>query len=330
MDIPLTSPVALFIFNRPSHTESVFKQIARARPQKLFIVGDGPRPHAPQDYALVQECRELVSMVDWECEVMSNYSQVNLGCRNRVSTGLDWVFLHTDEAIILEDDCLPSQDFFKFTSQMLERFRGDTRVASIAGTNPVSSSEMKSDHYLFSVFPAVWGWATWSRVWKNYDPEIRNWVKERNSGFLDRILQTKKGVRYWTQALDSITKRGFDTWDFQFTFMAWENRMLTVVPSCNLVSNIGFGPEATHTVNNSSPFANQLTRPMKLPVVEKFEVSRDLRFDFEVEQLKYSRSITSFLTVQVFQMLPGAVQRLIMRMYLRTSALHKLIFSIQK
>lgn len=263
-DWKLTSPVAFVIFNRPQTTRRVFEEIRRAQPPKLFVICDGARSGRPQEAQLCQEARAVIQGVDWPCEVMTNYSDVNLGCRDRVASGIDWVFSLAEEAIILEDDCVPDPSFFRFCSELLERYRTDERIGTIAGTNLQAGRVRGEASYYFSKYTRVWGWATWRRAWAHYDRAASQWPEVLRSGALDALTLPAERI-YWERALDGVYRRAIDTWDYQLTLSSWTQSMLTVVPSCNLISNIGFGPEATHTTEVGA-LANLPTAPVAFPL----------------------------------------------------------------
>jgi hypothetical protein len=242
----LTAPVALLIFNRPQTTRRVFQEIRKARPPRLLIVADGPRLDRPHEAQLCRETRAIIESVDWPCEVLTDYSEVNLGCRERVASGLDWVFSRVKESIILEDDCLPHPSFFRYCDELLTRYRDDRRVGTITGTNLQSGTVRGSASYYFSKYPCVWGWASWERAWVHYDASASVWPEFQSSGALRAWTQTSERI-YWERAFDGVYRRAIDTWDYQLALACWAQSMLSVVPNHNLISNIGFGADATHT-----------------------------------------------------------------------------------
>lgn len=159
-EFQLTTPVAFIIFNRPDTTEKVFAEIAKAKPPKLLVIGDGPRVSRQGEAEKVAAARSIIQCVDWDCEVQTNFSDVNLGCKRRVSSGIDWVFEQVEEAIILEDDCLPDPTFFRFCEELLARYRHDQRIGMISGDNFQFGSRRNDDSYYFSKYVHIWGWAT--------------------------------------------------------------------------------------------------------------------------------------------------------------------------
>jgi len=241
----LRTPVALLIFNRPQPTARVFEAIAQAKPQQLLVVADGPR--TPGEADLCRQTRSVIDQIDWDCELLTNYSEHNLGCRNRVASGLDWVFSETEEAIILEDDCIPSPSFFSFCEVLLERYRHDERIMHISGDNFQFGKQRTRHSYYFSKYNHIWGWASWRRAWKLYDVTMKTWPEYRDEGLLTAVCENPQERTYWTQAFDRVYNNQIDTWDYQWTYTCWANHGLSVLPNVNLVTNVGFGPDATHT-----------------------------------------------------------------------------------
>lgn len=246
----MDTPVAFFVFNRPATTQRVFDAIATARPRTLLVVADGPRSDRASDAEGCAVTRAITDQIDWPCDVRRLYAQSNLGCRARVSSGLDWVFSQVEEAIILEDDCVPSPEFFQFCSLLLDRHRGDERVMHIGGTS-FQRDNMRTPHsYYFSKYTHIWGWATWRRAWAAYDVSLQLWPTLRTSPLIADWFDSPLEQTFWTRVFDEL-HAGANTWDGQWTFACWANRGLGIVPAKNLVSNIGFGADATHTTQES-------------------------------------------------------------------------------
>ena len=237
-DWQLKTPVAFIIFNRPDTTERVFSEIAKAKPPKLLIVADGPRPDRLGEAEKCLATRAIVERVDWRCEVLTNYSDVNLGCKNRVASGLDWVFEQVPEAIILEDDCVPDPDFFRYCEIMLMQYRTDTRIMMICGTNYLQCLPDLTESYFFTNYYPVWGWATWKRAWKHYDIDIKAWDFLKKKRQLQWIFGNTKIPSYYENMFELIPN-GFDTWDIQWWFACLFQHGLAIVPKGNLISNIG-------------------------------------------------------------------------------------------
>lgn len=267
------APVAFLIFNRPNETARVFERIRQARPRTLLVIADGPRDDAEHD--LVERTRAVVQKIDWSCDVRINASATNLGCRKRVSSGLDWVFNEVNEAIILEDDCLPDPTFFRFCDEMLDRYRDEARVMHVGGTNFQLGQRPTRDSYYFSAINQIWGWATWSRAWReHYDVNMSRWSEARDTNLLADLIGGEIAAKVRT-GFDGVHAGKVDTWDNQWTFAMWLAQGLAVLPSVNLISNIGFGPHATHTKKANSAIANQPTEPVEFPLKHPATIERN-------------------------------------------------------
>lgn len=272
--------VVFIIFNRPDTTRRVFEAIAAAKPSRLLIVADGPRADRPGERELCHEARAVVEQIGWPCDVRRNYSDVNLGCRDRVASGLDWVFDQTEEAVILEDDCVPSSTFFRFARELLDRYRNDNRVMAIGGSSFQPTPPADDASYYFSRYFHCWGWATWKRAWQRYDVDMNQWPSVYGMDWLLKVLeQDEGGAGYWAKQFDDARRGVLNTWDYQFVFAAWCAGAFTILPARNLVSNIGFGPDATHTVDGCSPHSQRPTWPMQFPLRHPAAVSRDIVCD---------------------------------------------------
>ena len=260
----ISTPIALLIFNRPQLTARVLEILRQVRPATLLVVADGPRSDRPGEAALCQQTRAMIERVDWPCEILRHYADQNLGCRRRVASGLDWVFSRVERAIILEDDCLPDPSFFQFCEAMLDRYRDDQRVMAISGDNFQGDRPVTEDSYYFSRYPHIWGWATWRRAWQHYDLAMADWPALRDRGWLFKLLRDQASAQYWTNIFQG-SYEGFDTWDYAWVFACWRRGGLTILPARNLVSNAGFGEQATHT-KGDSPLANLPAETLAFPL----------------------------------------------------------------
>lgn len=265
-DFKLATPVAFLIFNRPDTTQRVFAGIAKARPPKLLVVGDGPRDSRPGEAEKVDATRAIMSRVDWPCEVLTNFSDINLGCKKRVSSGLDWVFEQVPEAIILEDDCLPHPTFFQFCEELLICYRDDQRIGMISGDNFQFGHRLNDDSYYFSNINHIWGWASWRSRWQHdYDVTIQHWPIIRDEGRIKDWYGSKVMQDTFHKTFENVYKGTIDTWDYQWNFGSRLNGRIAIMPHVNLISNIGFGAEATHTTGGSR-LANITVAAMQFPL----------------------------------------------------------------
>jgi hypothetical protein len=276
------------IFNRPDETERVFNEIARARPRQLLVVADGPRPGNTGDPERCAATRAIVERVDWDCEVLRNYSDVNLGVGLRPASGLRWVFEKVEEAIIFEDDCLPHPTFFRFCDELLEKYRDDERIMHIAGANWYFSKTQRPFSYFFSCYSYNCGWASWRRAFRHYDPDIKLWPTLRDTSWLLDILGDPRAVEFWTAKFDLICATGIENngWDWPWLFACWAHRGLSILPSTNLITNIGFNENATHSTQSDDERADVPTLEMRFPLSHPDYMARDTEVDqFIVRQV---------------------------------------------
>lgn len=257
MNDAASPPILFLIFNRPDTTSRVFEAIRKARPSRLYIAADGARRDKSGEAEKVHEVRQVVTQVDWTCDVFTLYRDENLGCKRAVSSAINWFFECEESGIILEDDCLPHDDYFMYCGQLLERYRYDERIGVICGTALCDLRESKltwnDEDYIYTRYPSVWGWATWRRVWKEYDVKISNWPTQQRD--ISALTHNKKLARINSNLFDRVYANEIDTWDYQVSYLLWTTSRLAIVPRFNLVENVGFGPEATHTTNADHPIA---------------------------------------------------------------------------
>lgn len=266
MSLP-TPPVLLIVFNRPLQTRRTFEAIRQARPERFYVAADGPRPNTPNDQSLCSEVRKIVMDIDWECYSHTLFRSDNLGCRDAVSSAISWFFKHEPEGIILEDDCLPHQTFFPYCSELLEKFRDDKRVAAISGDGALSASGIVNSSYTFSRYPLVWGWATWRRAWALYESDMSSWSSVRETDWLEVFLGGDRTMAQYRAALfDSVKSRSLDTWDAIWLYSCWRNDMVAALPKYNIVKNIGFGTDATHTRQHSNWRSDLPLQAMPFPL----------------------------------------------------------------
>ncbi|HEY0177078.1 MAG TPA: nucleotide-diphospho-sugar transferase, partial [Pedobacter sp.] len=234
------SPVLFLIFNRPDTTSRVFREIRAARPARLYIAADGPRTDRENEELLCNETLTIVSQIDWDCKVEKLIRTSNLGCKDAVSSAIDWFFENEEEGIILEDDCLPSKSFFYYCDTLLEKYRSDTRIRHIAGCNLQKGRKWGQASTYFANQTHVWGWATWKRVWKDYDKDLKLYRDEEVAEKLGQIFTDPFVIHDWTKIFKEVKAGKIDTWDFQLAFTNYFNNSLSINPNVNLISNIGF------------------------------------------------------------------------------------------
>lgn len=271
----MKKPIVFIIFNRPDTTKIVFDKIRMYQPKRLFVIADGPRLNKTGEKELCQEARNIVQ-VDWDCEVEFIYSDENLGCQKRITSGLDTVFMKVEQAIILEDDCVPHPDFFPYCEEMLEIYKDNERIMAISGNNFQSGEFELESSYYFSVFPHCWGWATWRRAWDKMDVEMTEWPTIKENNDFNKYFYDLYVNKYWTEIFDNTYEGNIDSWAYPWTFSCWNNNGLTILPAKNLVNNIGFSINATHTKFKDSKLLNRIAQALKFPLEhpKKIEVNK--------------------------------------------------------
>jgi hypothetical protein len=291
----MDTPVALIIFNRPAATARVLEQIALARPKTLLVIADGPRPDRVGEAAACAATRALIERVDWACEVVTHYSDVNLGVGVRPATGLRWVFTQVQEAIVLEDDCVPHPSFFPFCQELLERYRDDERVMHISGDNWGFTTRPEPHSYFFSTYCYSCGWATWRRAFQHYDPQLTLWPALRDTPWMFDLLGDREAVEFWQEKFDLVHRDGIARhgWDWPWLFACWAHRGLSILPSVNLITNIGFGQDATHTTRADDERAFVPAVEMRFPLGHPPHLTRHVDADRRiVEQVGLVRQPT--------------------------------------
>ncbi len=319
----IKSPVVFMVFNRPSVTEAVFARIAAAKPGRLLVIADGPRSHVAGEDEKCREVRSIVQRIDWPCALSVNFAETNLGCRNRISSGLDWVFAQEERAIILEDDCKPAPSFFRYCDELLEKYRDEPKIMTVCGSNWLR--ETPSEHsYVFTRHCSIWGWATWRRAWSTYDVNLRSWPEKKLEDPFAHLL-SRKEAKALTRTLDNLAdknpaNRTFNTWDFQWFYNCYIHGGLAITPAANLISNIGFVADATHTASLASKLANIPARDVQFPLKHPQDI--DLSLDFE--KAYYKKLIRKEFSDRVRNFFRRAKKRLRKIGVMRESAVRRL------
>ncbi len=289
-------PVLLIFFTRPDTFEKVFEAVKKARPSKLFLACDGPRENRPDDIEKIEECKRIASNVDWECEVHTNYSDVNLGCGVRPQSAISWALSIVDRIVILEDDCIPDETFFPYMAELLEKYKDDERIGMVSGLNHLRTWNCDKYSYCFTKTAAIWGWGTWARVWKDYDytvasldsPYVQNLIKKQIT--FNRAKDAK--VKLWLKTTERVKNgENISYWDSQFGYLKMYKGYLSIVPRTNLIHNIGVGESSTHANSNiSSKWQKGMlhfipTEPIESPLIHPDFVMCDTEYDDTVDKI---------------------------------------------
>jgi hypothetical protein len=293
----LTTPILYIAFNRPEITKISFDVLRKVQPKTLYISCDGPRLQIDGEDTKCNIVKKIVTNIDWDCDVKYKFNDINLGCKNSVKNAIDWLFDNEEFGIILEDDVLPTNEFFLFCEVMLKHFVDDKRIGIISGCNLLSKDELNIYSYLYSKYPNIWGWATWKRVWLQYDVNMNGYIDFLNNNLLDTILPNFKLFKpYWKIQLDSVFYNRVDTWDFQFYFMMWKNNYLTILPTNNQIINLGYNKEATHTNGNIPSFIlNLKSSIITFPISHNLNVKQNLILDTEISKIVYQINFFTIL-----------------------------------
>ena len=283
----MTPPVLFIIFNKREETKRVFNIIKNQQPNQLFIAADGPRAEKEGEAETCRYVREWVlSQIDWECEVKTFFRDQNVGCGRGPSEAISWFFEHVSEGIILEDDCLPNDTFFRFSGELLERYRNNPKISIISGNNfqIVQPMPLETDYY-FSLFPSSNGWATWKRSWDGFDYHISDWPRTNKRKLAEFLFREKQYSHWWIDFFDRFyTFKPNDTWDYQFHYNCMVRNQWAVIPKANLVKNIGYGPNATHSQDPNSYFANVPTYELSFPLKHPQQFVRNYEADIFIQQ----------------------------------------------
>lgn len=286
------SPILFLTFNRLDTTKKVFEVIKQVKPPKLYLASDGARVNKSGEKEVVESVRNfLLNNINWQCEVKTLFREQNLGCGKAVSSAINWFFENEEMGIILEDDCLPSISFFRFCDELLLRYKDEQRIMHISGDNFQDGISRGDGSYYFSQISHVWGWAAWRRAWKLYDFEMKSLNNFINYKIYKNIWKQNKVQKYWLKQFKNVSLGKIDTWDYQWNYCLIVNNGLSILPNINLVENIGFNSEATHTSNSKlkMPSANEIKFPLTHP---QFFVP-DLEADTYTFNKHYQQSLLS-------------------------------------
>lgn len=280
MQTNFSAPILFLIFNRPDTTQRVFDKIKKQKPAKLYVASDGPRKNKEGEKELCDETRKIIKQVDWNCEVKTLFRQENLGCKKAVSSAIDWFFENEEMGIILEDDCLPDQSFFGYCAELLEKYRDDERIMMISGDNFQNGIKRGDGSYYFSKSIHIWGWATWKRAWKKYDADIKTFPLFKKQNRISSIVNGKTNQLAWLANFEAVFEKRLDTWDYQWTYAIWANGGLGILPNINLISNIGFRIDATHTRSEDNKYANMKTDRLEKIIHPTFTIEDKIADDY--------------------------------------------------
>jgi len=267
----LQTPVSVFFYRRPDHLRQVMAKVREARPAILFGISDGSKPRKESIRRGVEESRKVFrEMIDWPCQWELLERESNLGSYLSVSGGLDWVFDRVGETIVLEDDTVPDPSFFRFTAELLKKYREDSKVGAVCGNNYDDSRDWPGEaSYRFTRYHHSWGWGTWKRAWQYFDREEKLLAEVPRIKKENWMKLSLREWAYWERCFQRTYARKLDAWDYRWTLSLWKQQMICIIPRVNLVKNIGFDAQATHTVERDfADLAMHITQEISFPLVE--------------------------------------------------------------
>ena len=301
----LSVPISFHIFNRPDSTRKVFEAIRSVRPEKLFVTADGPRADIASDAQKCSETRAIIDSIDWDCDLVTRFSDENRGSFESTSEGMTRVFQEVDRAIFLEDDCIPHPTFFRYCHELLDYYENDERVALIAGTNFLFGKHATPYSYHFSRYTHMWGWAAWKRTWDKVDLEMQNWPAFRDAGGLNARFRNKHEILYWQGIMQGMYEgKTGPHWDYLLILSMFINNSLAVKPAVNLINNSGFGEESTH-FRSKTLMHEVATTAMEFPLSHPPGINRHVAADDYVEARVFSRGWRYLLASQILKRLPA-------------------------
>ena len=287
------TPILFIIFNRPEETQLVFNEIKKIKPKQLFVVADGPRNESEK--IKCSQTQAIINQIDWNCDIKTNYSEQNLGCKRRVASGIDWFFKNVEQGIILEDDCVPSEQFFWFCQELLNYYKTDKKVMHISGSNmQKGKNKTKASYYFSKKQIHVWGWATWKEAWGKYDIKMVNWPNYKKSKKYKNLFNNQIERKEKTKIMDKTFQGKVDTWDHQWAFACFFNEGMGIIPNSNLISNIGFNDKATHSKNKNNILNNLSRETIDWPLIHPKDKELNPPADNLTFQLSIKNKFSNF------------------------------------
>ena len=285
------TPILFLIFNRPDTTKKVFEIIRQIQPKYLYVAADGPRENIHGEVEICQETRNVVlKHIDWDCKLVTRLNNNNLGCGKNVSGAISWFFENVEQGIILEDDCVPSLSFFNFCENLLDKYKGQENIYMISGSN-FQNKVYGNASYFFSEYGHVWGWATWRRAWNKYAYSVKVFNENAIKKSLAAHFKKQLEFEYWYSIYVKMKKELIDTWDYQWHIAIWINNGISITPNKNLVTNIGFNNNGTHTLCEIQGVSNKKSESIEIikhPIKIKIQREADKYLFYKTNLLRYN------------------------------------------
>ncbi len=295
----LNTPVLFLVFSRLDTTKQVFAKIREIQPKQLFIGADGARAGKEGEAEKVAAVREyILANIDWDCEVKTLFREQNLGCGVAPAEAITWFFENVEQGIILEDDCLPDLSFFTFCEELLNYYKDDEKIMHITGNNFQFGKKRGHESYYFSKYTHNWGWATWRRAWKHMDFDMATYpIFLAELEKYDYLFTSEKEKKYWLNEFSKGNINKNHVWDLQWLYSVWKNDGVTICPNHNLVSNIGFGIDATHTMQSNN-LCNILVKALVFPLIHQKNKIINKKADNFVFEKSYLQQLTFYSKIK--------------------------------
>lgn len=296
----MKAPILLITFNRPDHVRQVLTDIRKQQPTQLYVCQDGSRAGNALDQQRVQQVRDIINeLVDWPCELHTLYQETNLGCGSGPATGISWFFSQVEKGIIMEDDCLPHPDFFAYCEEMLNRYQ-NTQIRFINATLYHDRWQCEAS-YGFSRYMVTGAWAGWRETWQGFDLDMHTWDAWQFRKQVKLLTNSTTEANWWYWKLKEIQadKAKKSYWDYQMQMHLFRNNAITIHPHKNLISNIGFDAEGTHTLSNDGR-GNREVYPI-LPLVHPNDITINNALDVDCFGKTQPQSVYKNLVQFVYQ-----------------------------
>jgi hypothetical protein len=280
-------PVLIITFNRPDLTRKILDRVVEMNPPRIYFFNDGARPGNENDAVKTVEVRAMAKDLKYEGQLFTRFEEKNLGIKMGESTAMHWLFDNEEEGIVLEDDTYPHPDFFMFCQRMLEKYRHDDRIFTITGCNQLNTWKEDIQDYHYAFYGSYWGWASWRRAWKHYDVTMPQWKEPDVRRLIGNLINHREYFKIRTLEWDNLLAGLNSSWDYQWTFAHFLNNGLSIVPSRNLITNIGTQREDAVHMTGETPFDDLQSFPFPENFRENHRMIPDMEYDQKVIHMAY-------------------------------------------
>ncbi len=307
----MDTPILLLFFNRSKNVKKLIDRLKITKPKKIFISVDGPRKNNSKDLIEIRKILEIITTINWNCEVTKNINSVNLGCKVCVTNAINWFFSKNEYGIILEDDCIPGNDFFNFCEYNLKKYKNNDKIMQISGNNFLLNDELCEASYYFSTINDIWGWATWKRAWDHYKIDISDYNYKKDYKMLLNYYKNKNIVKWMKKYFDNSIRKENDIWSTQWTYAMIKADGITIVPKVNLVKNIGFDRSGTTKDNFSFKIYSEI-EAKQLKVIKD---PKDIKVNYYLDKIRFrlikKTDPNLFLYNNFIKLIPKPIKKII-------------------